>query len=129
RRSLWPLKFPVHTSKTEQHGLRTPHGGEFPMRNLSLSVVVFASLLFVPSLAHAANVTVSGTTTFASLDGSADDEDHAVNGVFTVSGDLTVNGSINCNDTGGSSSACAMSFSVGRDFIVNAGGALYAENR
>ena len=99
------------------------------MRNLSLSVVVLASLLFVPVFAHAANVTVSGTTAFASLDGSADDEDHTVNGVFTVSGDLTVNGSINCNDTGGSSSACAMSFNVGRDFIVNAGGALYAENR
>jgi hypothetical protein len=76
-----------------------------------------------------ASVTISGTTTFAALDGGPDDQDHVVNGIFTVNGDLIVNGSITCNDTGGSSSACAMSFNVSHDLIINAGGALYAENR
>jgi hypothetical protein len=96
---------------------------------LRLFAAFFVLALSLPTVAHAANVTVTGTNAFSALDGSAQDEDHAVNGVFTVSGDLTVNGTINCNDTGGSSSACAMSFSVGRDLTVNAGGALYAENR
>jgi hypothetical protein len=99
------------------------------MRSLSLRLLVCLSLLCVPFAVSAANVTVTGTTNFTSLDGSPDDEDHIVNGVFTVSGDLTVNGSVNCNDTGGSSSACAMSFHVGRDLTINAGGAMFAENR
>jgi hypothetical protein len=99
------------------------------MRSLSIRLFAGLLLLVTPVALSAANVTISGSTTFAALDGSADDEDHAVNGVFTVSGDLTVNGAINCNDTGGSSSACAMSFHVGHDLVVNAGGALYAENR
>src|SRR3954468_832381 len=99
------------------------------MRFLSRRILVVVSLLFVPVFAHAANVTVNGTVSFASLDGSLDDADHVSNGVFTVNGDLTVNGTINCNDDGSSASACAMSFNVTHDFIVNAGGALFAENR
>ncbi|MEO8035783.1 MAG: tandem-95 repeat protein, partial [Acidobacteriota bacterium] len=99
------------------------------MRSLSIRFFAGLLLLVTPTIASAANVTISGSTTFAAIDGSSDDEDHVANGVFTVSGDLTVNGAINCNDTGGSSSACAMSYNIGRDLIVNAGGALYAENR
>jgi hypothetical protein len=99
------------------------------MRALSLRILIALSVLVFSATAFASNVTVGGTTTFASLDGGPDDADHVVNGVFTVAGDLTVNGSINCNDSGGSTSACAMSFNVAHDLIVNAGGALYAENR
>jgi hypothetical protein len=79
--------------------------------------------------AYAGNVTVSGTVNFSALDGSADDEDHVVNGVFTVSGDLVVNGTILCIDDSGRESACPMSFNVGHDLIINAGGGIFAENR
>jgi hypothetical protein len=99
------------------------------MRTLSLRILVVLSLLCVPLLAHANNVTVSGNVSFASLDGSVDDADGVTNGVFTVTGDLVVNGTINCNDDSGRVSACAMSFNVGHDFTVNAGGGIYAENR
>ncbi|MCU1347583.1 MAG: hypothetical protein JWO56_613, partial [Acidobacteria bacterium] len=98
------------------------------MRALSLRIFVCVSLLFVPAVLSAANVTVSGTTTFAALDGGADDADHAHNGVFTVNGNLTVNGSITCNDSGGGS-ACPMSFNVSGDVLLNPGSSLYAENR
>ena len=97
------------------------------MRSLSLRFLAVVSLLFVPFAARAANVTVNGTVSFASLDGSVDDADHVSNGVFTVSGDLTVNGTINCNDDSGRESACAMSFNVTHDFIVNAGGAIFEQ--
>jgi hypothetical protein len=96
-------------------------------RIVPLAVALFLSL-FAAS-AFASNVTVSGTVNFSALDGSVDDEDHAVNGVFTVSGDLVVNGTILCIDDSGRTSACPMSFNVGHDLIVNAGGAIYAENR
>ena len=70
-------------------------------------------LLLVAALPAAADVTVSGTVNFSSLDGSAQDDDHTVNGVFTVNSNLTVQGIINCNDTGaGSSSACSMAFAA-----------------
>ncbi len=96
------------------------------LRLLSATVVLAAAFV-IP--VHAADLTISGTTTYAALDGSLDDEDHSINGVVTVSGDLTVNGSITCLDGRGSSSACAMQLNVGRDLIINAGGSLYAENR
>jgi len=79
--------------------------------------------------AYASDVTVSGTVNFAALDGSADDADHTVNGVFTVTGNLTINGSILCIDDSGRESACAMSFNVGHDLVINAGGGVFAENR
>jgi hypothetical protein len=80
--------------------------------------------------AFATNVTVNGTANFSSLDGSADDADHVVNGVFTVNGDLTVNGTINCNDDGpGSGSACSMRFAVSGNVVMNAGSGMFAENR
>jgi VCBS repeat-containing protein len=87
-------------------------------------------LLLVPALPAAADVTVGGTVNFSSLDGSAQDDDHTVNGVFTVNGNLTVQGSINCNDVGAASaSACSMKFVVSGDVTMLPGSALFAENR
>ncbi|HEX6085898.1 MAG TPA: tandem-95 repeat protein [Thermoanaerobaculia bacterium] len=75
-------------------------------------------------------MTITGTQTFASLDGSASDHDGSANGVFTVNdGDLTVNGVVNCNDDGGGDNACSMAFAVSGDLTIGSGGALYAENR
>jgi len=100
------------------------------MRSLSVRLLfsLFA-LIAVPVMAH--DVTISGTNAFASLDGSSSDHDGSVNGVFTVSdGNLVVNGTVNCNDdTGASNNACSMAFAVSGNMSVNAGGALYAENR
>src|SRR4051794_6660728 len=91
---------------------------------LSLSVLIFAPAVF----AH--DVTISGTTSFAALDGSSLDHDGVANGVFTVSdGNLIVNGVVNCNDDGGGDSACSMAFAVSGNMTINSGGALYAENR
>ncbi len=94
---------------------------------LSLFVVTLFALAF-PALA--ANVTVNGTTNFSSLDGSADDQDHLVNGTFTVNGDLIVNGTINCNDnTPGNGAACSMRFAVTGNVTMSAGSGMFAENR
>ena len=91
---------------------------------LSLFVILGASSAF----AH--DVTITGTTSFAALDGSSLDHDGVANGVFTVSdGNLIVNGVVNCNDDGGSDSACSMAFAVSGNMTINSGGALYAENR
>ncbi len=93
----------------------------------ALSVVL---VVLLAPLAFAHDVTLTGTQSFASLDGSPNDHDGTINGVFTVSdGNLTVNGAVNCNDTSGSGSACAMAFNVSGNLTVNGGGALYAENR
>src|ERR1051325_10758103 len=92
---------------------------------LSFSVAVFA--LTLPAFAQ--NVTINGTTTFAALDGSADDADHTANGVFTVNGDLTVNGTINCNDGGGNVGACAIRILASGNIVLNSGSAIYAEDR
>jgi len=90
----------------------------------------FVALFAFALPAFAANVTVNGTTNFSSLDGSVDDQDHVVNGTFTVNGDLIINGSINCNDDGpGNLSGCAMKFDVSGSVIMNAGSGLFAENR
>jgi hypothetical protein len=95
------------------------------MRSLSLRFLVAFSILFVPVLAFATNVTVSGTTTFAALDGGPNDADHSVNGVFTVNGDLTINGKITCSggegDDNSSNNACAMKFAVSGNLVMNAG--------
>jgi hypothetical protein len=98
------------------------------MRSLPLRLVFFVLvILTVPVLAH--DVTISGTQTFAALDGSASDHDGSANGVFTVNdGNLVVNGAVNCNDDT-TTSACNMAFNVSGDLTINAGGALYAENR
>ncbi|MBV9494810.1 MAG: hypothetical protein JOZ54_11240, partial [Acidobacteria bacterium] len=84
-------------------------------------------VLSLPALAD--NVTLSGTVDFATIDGSAQDHDHAHNGVFTVNdGNLTINGTVNCNDTL-FSGACDMKFVVSGNFTMNAGSVLSAEDR
>jgi hypothetical protein len=101
--------------------------GRFGRKLLPVFVV---SLLAFALPALASNVTVNGTTNFSSLDGSADDQDHVVNGIFTVNGDLIVNGTINCNDDGpGNNSACSMRFDVTGNVVMNAGSGMFAENR
>lgn len=100
------------------------------MRSLSVRLLLSFLVLLVSPALLAHDVTLTGTQSFASLDGSSNDHDGTVNGVFTVSdGNLTVNGVVNCNDTSGSGSACAMSFNVSGNLTINSGGALYAENR
>src|SRR5258706_11156390 len=98
-------------------------------RLVLLFALVTLSLFAFSAVAD--DVTISGNVTFASLDGSALDHDHTVNGVFTVNdGDLTVLGTINCNDTGaGANSACAMQFAVSGNLVLAPGSAIYAENR
>ena len=91
----------------------------FALVGLSLSTPVAAD-----------DVSVGGDVTFASLDGSAADHDGAADGVFTVDdGSLFVTGTIRCDDEGpGSASACPMVFDVTGDLVVEAGGALRAQN-
>jgi hypothetical protein len=100
------------------------------MRSLTVGLLLsFVALITFPVMAH--DVTITGTNSFASLDGSSSDHDGAANGVFTVNdGNLVVNGVVNCNDdTGASDSACAMAFAVSGNMSIGTGGALYAENR
>jgi hypothetical protein len=100
------------------------------MRSLSVRVLLSLCLVLGASSALAHDVTISGTTSFAALDGSSLDHDGVANGIFTVNdGNLTINGVVNCNDDGGSDSACAMAFAVSGNMTINSGGALYAENR
>ncbi|MCU1230398.1 MAG: outer rane adhesin like protein, partial [Acidobacteria bacterium] len=96
-----------------------------------LFLFAILAIAFFALPAFADNVTISGTVTFASLDGSALDHDHSANGVFTVDdGNLTIQGSVNCNDTGsGNNSACSMAFATSGNFTMNAGSSLFAENR
>ena len=102
--------------------------GRFGRKLLPVFVVALFALAFP---AFASNVTINGTVNFSALDGSADDADHIVNGVFTVNGDLTVNGTINCNDaaSGAGSSACAMQFNVSGNVVLASGSGVFAENR
>jgi VCBS repeat-containing protein len=95
-----------------------------------LPLLLIAILLLVAALPAVADVTVGGTVNFSSLDGSAQDDDHIVNGVFTVNGNLTVQGTINCNDSGpASASACSMRFAVSGDVTMLSGSGVFAENR
>ena len=54
------------------------------MRSLSVRLLLsFLTLILVPTaLAH--DITLTGTSTFAALDGSSSDHDGSANGVFTV---------------------------------------------
>jgi len=96
-------------------------------RKLLLSLLVTSFAFAYPALAS--DVTINGTVNFSALDGSADDADHTVNGVFTVNGNLTVNGTINCNDGGGNVGACPMQFVVTGDVVLASGSAIFAEDR
>ncbi|HSK80626.1 MAG TPA: hypothetical protein VLQ45_29500, partial [Thermoanaerobaculia bacterium] len=92
-----------------------------------LSWIVLATPVF------ADDVTLTGTLSFGTLDGSAQDHDGAVNGVFTVNdGDLMIGGTVQCNDDPPlpqNAGACPISINVSGDLIVEAGGAIFAENR
>jgi hypothetical protein len=93
--------------------------------------LAFFAILALALPLFAKSVTVRGTKTFAALDGSSLDHDGLSNGTFTVKdGNLTVLGTIHCNDTGPvNDSACAMRFAVSGNFLLESGGAIYAENR
>src|SRR5688572_6750026 len=101
-------------------------------RSITLVVCAITSTLTLPSL-RADSVTVSGTTQFSALDGSAADHDGVVDGSFTVNdGDLTIAGTIACNDDpplSAHASACPMRFVVSGNVTMQPGSALYAENR
>ena len=92
-----------------------------------LSWIVLATPIF------ADDVTLTGTLSFGTLDGSAQDHDGAVNGVFTVNdGDLVIGGTVQCNDDPPLSlnaGACPIAINVSGDLIVEAGGGIFAENR
>src|SRR5258705_85406 len=96
-----------------------------------LRFLLFVALLLVVSFPALADVTITGTVLFSSLDGSVLDDDHTVNGIFTVNGNLTVLGSINCNDasSGAGSSACPMQFAVTGNLDLGPGSGVFAENR
>jgi len=97
------------------------------MRSLSARLLLSFLILLVPSVVLAHNVTISGTNSFAALDGSSSDHDGVANGVFTVSdGDLIITGTVNCNDDT-TTSACSMAFNASGDIVVS--GSLFAENR
>jgi Big-like domain-containing protein/cadherin-like protein len=100
------------------------------MRPLASRLLTLLSVLFLfTSAALAHDITISGTQNFSALDGSASDHDHASNGVFTVNdGNLVVNGTINCND-GLLGGPCPMTFAVSGNMTLNAGSALYSEDR
>ena len=95
-------------------------------KRLLLSFLV-ALALAIPAFG---DVTISGTTTFAAIDGSALDDDGVANGTFTVNSNLTVLGTINCNDEGpNEASACPMQFVVSGNLTLASGSAIFAENR
>ncbi|HSE62660.1 MAG TPA: right-handed parallel beta-helix repeat-containing protein [Thermoanaerobaculia bacterium] len=79
-----------------------------------------------------ADETISVATTFASLDNGVHDADPAA-GVVEIDGNLTIaaGGSITCNDPASpnSASACPINLVVTGDLLIEAGGAIYAENR
>src|SRR6185295_16417872 len=70
----------------------------------------------------AGDLTISTVKTFASLDGSADDDDGLVNGVFTKNANLTIasGGSITCDNTSGPGSACPIEILVTGNFEIQA---------
>ncbi len=80
----------------------------------------------------ATDLTISTARTFASLDGSADDDDGLVNGVFTKNANLTIaaGGSITCDDpaTPSAANACPITLSVSGNLEIQAGGSIHAEN-
>ncbi|HSG41161.1 MAG TPA: hypothetical protein VLE27_16095, partial [Thermoanaerobaculia bacterium] len=89
-------------------------------------------LLFSADSASAATVILSGNIQFSSLDGSAQDDDGVVDGVFTVNDDLVLDGTINCNDDpplSGNASACPIRLSVSGDLSLTPGSGIFAENR
>jgi Bacterial Ig domain len=106
------------------------------MKSLPGSMCLGLLLLAGSSLALPAaadDVTLTGVSSFASIDGSAQDHDGLANGVFTVDdGNLVIDGTVSCNDDPpkpGYANACPMRFAVSGDMTIEAGGVLSAENR
>lgn len=100
--------------------------------NRSSLVVVCLAPLFASLPAAADDVVLGGPTGFAELDGSAIDADGAADGVFTVDGDLVVASTVECSDEpplAGHAGGCPISIAVAGDLLLEAGGALLAENR
>ena len=89
---------------------------------------------FAAAPAHAANVTISSATPFATADAS----DGLSDGTFNVTGDLLITGtgSIVYNDNttdcpgpgGGNFSACPIKIHVTGDLVMQAGAKITAEN-
>jgi hypothetical protein len=103
------------------------------MKALHRSVLFLLLFLLAAtvSTARAATLTLTGTVQFSSLDGSADDSDPTP-GVFAYNGTLVIDGSINCNDDpplADADSACPISIRTTGDLVLDAGSAIYAENR
>jgi hypothetical protein len=99
-----------------------------------VQVCLFLGALFlIPGrFASASTVTLSGNVLFNSLDGSAQDSDSSVNGVFTVSGDIVLDGTINCNDDpplADNAGACPIRISVSGNMTMKPGSGIFAENR
>ena len=105
------------------------------MKSLRSAVQICLLLCLFPlstGFAAASTVTLSGNILFSSLDGSAQDSDGLVNGVFMVNGDLVLDGTINCNDDSspaGSASACPIRITTSGDLTLRAGSGIFAENR
>jgi VCBS repeat-containing protein len=100
----------------------------------ALQVCLFLGFIFlIPgSFASASTVNLSGSILFSSLDGSAQDSDSSVNGVFTVSGDIVLDGTINCNDDpplADNAGACPIRISVSGNMTMKPGSGIFAENR
>jgi hypothetical protein len=76
------------------------------------------------------DLTISSARTFASLDGSIDDDDGLVNGTFTKNANLTIanGGSITCDESGTAASACPIKLVVVGNLEIQAGGSIHAEN-
>ncbi len=98
----------------------------------SLHALLLALLVATAaSPAFATTLTVTGNVKFSSLDGSADDSDPTP-GVFHYNGTLVVDGTITCSDDAplpAAASACPISIRTDGDLVVDAGGAIVAENR
>lgn len=102
------------------------------MKKIILIIILFLGLVCINN-SFAADLTISTSQTFASLDGSASDDDSTINGVLTVNGNLTIanGGSITCDDPQDNSGigGCPISVSVSGNLIVQTGGSIHAENR
>jgi hypothetical protein len=105
------------------------------MYRIALKLVLAALLICtaLSGVAHAHDVQISGVVAFSALDGSSDDHDGIANGLFTVNdGNLVIDGTVQCNDgppLPGHASACPIRISVSGDLVLEAGGAIVAENR
>src|SRR3712207_3112476 len=100
---------------------------------LKIVLAAFLTCAALPGVAAADDVQISGVVAFGALDGSSDDHDGIANGVFTVDdGNLVIAGTVQCNDgppLPGHASACPIRISVSGDLVLEAGGAIVAENR